>query len=78
MGREYELGWDAEAGELLVTPLSTGGEPWRFAPEGADRWRGTAGMNDGELLLVRREPGGEVRALEIATFVFTRDPARLD
>jgi CubicO group peptidase (beta-lactamase class C family) len=78
MGREYEVGWEAEAGELMVTPLSTGGEPWRFAPEGADRWRGTAGMNDGELLLVRREPGGEVRALEIATFVFTRDPARLD
>lgn len=78
MGREYQLGWDSPSEELVVTPLSTGGEPWRFAPEGADRWRGTAGMNNGELLLVRREPGGEVRALEIATSVFTRDPARID
>ena len=42
--------------------------------EAPDRWRGRSGMNDGEVLAVRRDPGGPVTALDIATFVFTRSP----
>ncbi|WP_433058091.1 serine hydrolase domain-containing protein [Dactylosporangium sp. CS-033363] len=74
MGREYEAGW--LDGALVITPLTTGEAPWRFEPDGPapDRWRGRSGENDGELLQVRRSPAGEVVALDIATFVFTRDP----
>ena len=31
-------------------------------------------MNDGEVLRVLRSPSGAVQALDIATFVFTREP----
>ncbi|MEU7871673.1 serine hydrolase domain-containing protein [Dactylosporangium sp. NPDC049140] len=74
MGREYEAGWIE--GNLTITPLTTADAPWRFEPDGPapDRWRGRSGENDGELLQVRRAPSGEVVALDIATFVFTRDP----
>ncbi|MER7277683.1 serine hydrolase domain-containing protein [Dactylosporangium sp. NPDC000244] len=74
MGREYEAGWSGDA--LVVTPLTTGDTPWRFEPDGPapDRWRGRSGENDGEVLQVRRSPSGEVVALDIATFVFTREP----
>ncbi|HTJ34186.1 MAG TPA: serine hydrolase domain-containing protein [Dactylosporangium sp.] len=74
MGREYEASWTGDA--LLVTSLSKDGAPWRFEPDGPapDRWRGRSGENDGEVLQVRRSPSGEVVALDIATFVFTRDP----
>jgi hypothetical protein len=74
MGREYEATWDD--GALVMTPLTTGEAPWRFEPDGPapDRWRGRSGENDGEILQVRRSPSGEVTALDIATFVFTRDP----
>jgi CubicO group peptidase (beta-lactamase class C family) len=74
MGQEYEVGWDPAAGELVMTGLT---EPYgqsRFAPEGTDRWRGTAGGNDGEVLAVRRDDTGAIEALDVATFVFTRDP----
>jgi hypothetical protein len=75
MGREFVINWDPDARELVmrpVGPIST--EVWRFAPEGTDRWRGRSGMNDGEILQVRRGRTGAVVALDIATFVFTRDP----
>ncbi|GAA3456973.1 serine hydrolase domain-containing protein [Dactylosporangium matsuzakiense] len=74
MGREYEAAW--HDGALTVTPLTTGGAPWRFEPDGLapDRWRGRSGENDGEVLQVRRAPSGEVVALDIASSVFTRDP----
>jgi hypothetical protein len=73
MGREYEARWDGA--ELLVTALSVpGATPWRFTPEGPDRWRGRSGMNDGEPLLVCRSSTGAVEALDIATFRFTREP----
>ncbi|GAA4683454.1 serine hydrolase domain-containing protein [Phytohabitans rumicis] len=79
-GRWWWMGipHDATAGageELVITRL--GREPWRFVPEGPDRWRGHAGLNDGETLLVRRDPAGGVEALDIATFVFSRDPDHL-
>ncbi|WP_249714929.1 serine hydrolase domain-containing protein [Rhizomonospora bruguierae] len=75
MGREYEVGWDTQAPELLMTPLTNpGAKPWRFTPEGPDRWRGRSGENDGEILAVRRDPHGTPVALDIATFIFHRSP----
>jgi len=71
MGRRFAASWD---GELVVTPLTRPGPPWRFVPEGRDRWRGVSGMNDGEILRVRRDAGDAIVALDIATFVFTRQP----
>ena len=78
MGREYEATWDSEADELVVSLIRPAGAvPWRFTREATDRWRGRSGMNDGEILAVRRDPDGTPTALDIATFVFTRDPDRL-
>lgn len=75
MGREYDAAWHPEAGELVITSLTVPSTvPWRFKPHGTDRWLGRSGMNDGELLQVRRDPAGKVTALDIATFVFTRSP----
>ena len=76
MGREFEAVWHAE--ELVIGPVGPhAADPWRFTPAGADRWRGRSGMNHGEILSVRRDPAGRVDTLDIATFVFTRDPDRL-
>lgn len=74
MGQEHEVGW--ADGELVVTPLTTGRTPWRFVPDGpaVDVWRGRSGDCDGELLRVVRDADGAVAALDIATFVFSRDP----
>jgi CubicO group peptidase (beta-lactamase class C family) len=75
MGREYDVAWEAETGHLIITSLTVSGvTPWRFAPDGADRWVGRSGMNDGEVLTVRRDQQGDVTTLDIATFVFTREP----
>ena len=75
MGREFQAAWDADTAELVITPLTyPNAVPWRFAPDGDDRWRGLSGMNDGELLQVQRDPSGTVLALDVATFVFTRNP----
>jgi CubicO group peptidase (beta-lactamase class C family) len=78
MGREYEASWDGAAEELLLTLLRpAGATPWRFERAGADRWRGTSGTNDTEILAVRRDAAGTPETLDIATFVFTRHPDRL-
>lgn len=75
MGRQYEASWDGSTRQLVLTNLVPGGAtPWRFEREGADRWRGRSGMNDGEILTVRRDGTGAVTALDIATFIFRRDP----
>jgi CubicO group peptidase (beta-lactamase class C family) len=77
MGREYEVAWDGNRGELVVSLIAPGGQPpWRFVQEGPDRWRGRSGLNDGEILTVRRDADGGVDALDVATFLFTRDPDR--
>jgi hypothetical protein len=55
--------------------LTAPDEPWRFTRQGVDRWRGVSGENAGEVLAVLRSEDG-VR-LDIATFVFSRDPAHL-
>lgn len=75
MGREYEASWSARERELVVRGLTTSGAtPWRFRPDGPDRWRCHSGMNDGELLRVHRAANGSVAALDIASLVFTREP----
>jgi CubicO group peptidase (beta-lactamase class C family) len=74
MGQEFQASWDARTRELVMTPVSEPAGAWRFVPDGPDRWRCRSGMNDGELLRVRRGRNGAVAALDIATFVFTRDP----
>jgi len=74
MGREFEARWDADARELVIQPLGAAVTQWRFGPDGADRWRGRSGENDGEILQVRRNRNGAAAALVIATSVFTRDP----
>ena len=71
MGREFEVGWD---GELVMRPLAAPGDVWRFTPDGTDRWRCRSGSNRGEWLTVRRAPDGGVAALDVATWIFTRDP----
>jgi CubicO group peptidase (beta-lactamase class C family) len=78
MGREYDAAWDDVAEELVITPLRPAAPPWRFRQERPDRWRGLSGMNHGEVLRVRRDASNTVTALDIATFVFTRDPDRLE
>ncbi len=75
MGLEYEARWDSESRELVLRSLGpTPTTPWRFTSVGGDRWRCRSGENDGEYLRVRRSRAGTVAALDIATWVFTRDP----
>lgn len=71
MGIPHDATWDGDA--LVVT--RAGRDPWRFTPEATDRWRGQSGANDGETLRIRRDAAGAVASLDIATFVFTRDPS---
>lgn len=72
MGREYEIHASGDTAEM------TGPNHWsHFTREAPDRWRGTAGENEGEILHVLRDPLGTVTKLDIATFVFSRDPFEL-
>jgi CubicO group peptidase (beta-lactamase class C family) len=75
MGREYEV--TADGAELSMVCLTMPSAPWRFAREAPDRWRGRSGMNEGEILQVLRNAEAGVDALDIATFVFSRDPDHL-
>ncbi len=75
MGREYEACYDPVTQQLVMrSTMFPAAAPWRFVPESSDTWRCLSGMNAGELLRVRRASNGLVQALDIATFVFTRDP----
>jgi CubicO group peptidase (beta-lactamase class C family) len=77
MGKEFQAA--ADGADLTITPLNLAGTPpWRFRAEGSDLFRGYAGQQDGELLRVLRDPTGAVVALDIATYVFTRDPDTVD
>jgi hypothetical protein len=71
MAEEIEVRWDAGAGELVVTEHDA--PEWRFARESGDQWRCRSGEQIGEVLQVRRDPDGTPTALDIATFVYTRD-----
>jgi CubicO group peptidase (beta-lactamase class C family) len=75
MGREYEV--TADGADLVMTCLTVPARPWRFVREAPDRWRGRSGMNDREVLTVVRDASGAVEKLDIATFVFARDPGHL-
>jgi hypothetical protein len=74
MGREFAARYDADADELVVTPVTVPATPWRFTTEGADVWRCHSGLNDGEVMRVRRDTDRRAVALDIATFVHTRQP----
>jgi CubicO group peptidase (beta-lactamase class C family) len=74
MGLRFESSWDADRSELVIVGPRPGTPPWRFIEEGENRWRGTSGENIGEVLTVNRDAAGEVTALDIATFEFTREP----
>lgn len=74
MGREYEVRWHAAASHLLIQDLRSDGQLWRFAREGDDRWRGQDGEQAGEVLVVSRDDNDIPTTLDIATFIFTRDP----
>jgi CubicO group peptidase (beta-lactamase class C family) len=76
MGGEFEVA--ADGPDLVMKPVGPSARPpWRFVRESRDRWRGTAGTNTGEVLTVLRDPEGRVVELDIATFVFSRDPMHL-
>jgi CubicO group peptidase (beta-lactamase class C family) len=76
MGGEFQV--TAEGADLVMQPVGGSGKaPWRFVREAPDRWRGTAGANEGEVLAVLRDPEGRVAQLDIATFVFSREPSHL-
>ncbi len=71
MGREFEARWEDT---LVLQGSMPGAEVWRFTPEGEDRWRGQTGDQAGEILAVLRDSSGAVTGLDIATFVFRREP----
>ena len=70
MGTSLDLSWDA--GDLVAHVR--GERVSRFTAEGTDRWRGRSGPENGEILSVLRDDNGRARAVDIATFVFTRSP----
>jgi len=72
MGREFEITTDGAA--LLMTGPH---HRTHFTREAPDRWRGISGDNEGEILQILRTDDGTVAALDIATFVFSRDPNHL-
>ncbi|MGC5052130.1 serine hydrolase domain-containing protein [Micromonospora sp. DT48] len=72
MGIPLDVSWDAATGELVGA--LRGDRISRYAPDGLDRWRGVGGVENGEVLAVRRDETGSPVALDIATFVFTRTP----
>jgi hypothetical protein len=73
MGREYEVTADGDAVEM-----SHHGRYSRFVREAPDRWRGVDGEDEGEILTILRDPDtGRVDKIDVATFVFSRDPRHL-
>jgi CubicO group peptidase (beta-lactamase class C family) len=75
MGQEAQVEWDAATGQLVmwdVPPVE--GDEWRFRSVAEDCWLGVNSWNAGEILAVARDEDGEPTALDIATFVFTRQP----
>jgi CubicO group peptidase (beta-lactamase class C family) len=63
------------AGEILE--LSSAGTPsrgFRFAPAGDGTWRGLSGYQAGEPLTLVTDADGRVIALNIGSFIYTRQP----
>jgi CubicO group peptidase (beta-lactamase class C family) len=76
MGREFEVTADGDAVEMAVE-MRAERHSSRFVREAPDRWRGVDGENEGEILSVLRDPDGRVDRIDVATFVFSRDPQHL-
>jgi CubicO group peptidase (beta-lactamase class C family) len=75
MGLEVEAAWDEVSSSLTLARVDArGADPDRYVRLDGDRWRCTSGMNDGEVMVVRRDSSGAPVALDIATFVFRREP----
>jgi CubicO group peptidase (beta-lactamase class C family) len=72
MGREYQIAATGEALEMTGPDLGS-----RYVREAPDRWRGVSGENAGEVLTILRDQSGTAEKLDIATFVFSRDPHHL-
>jgi CubicO group peptidase (beta-lactamase class C family) len=74
MGREYQAHYDARSGHFVMVSPRAGIAPSTFVAESRDVWRGVSGDEIGELLQVIRDEAGDVVALNIATFSYTRHP----
>jgi hypothetical protein len=76
MGREYDARWQASPSGDGLLVIAGPHEDWHFIPEPGepDRWRGLTGEQAGEILAVLRDGSGAVAGLDIATFVFRREP----
>jgi CubicO group peptidase (beta-lactamase class C family) len=61
-------------GGLELKTLAHGGRTSRFRPDGLDGWIGLDGYYAGERLRTVRAPDGTVDHLELASYVFTREP----
>ena len=61
-------------GEHLLLGTPGTGRGSRFAPVGPDTWVGLDGYLTGEPLTVLRDEDGTPRALDVATFIFSRTP----
>ncbi|HEY7147326.1 MAG TPA: serine hydrolase domain-containing protein [Streptosporangiaceae bacterium] len=61
-------------GELELTAAASSLPGLRFGPDGDGGWTGLDGRCTGEPLVPLRGPGGEVRALDFGSVIFTRTP----
>ncbi|GAA2760656.1 serine hydrolase domain-containing protein [Actinopolymorpha rutila] len=61
-------------GMLDLRPIGEGGRASRFRPNADGTWTGLDGYYAGETLRVGRCPDGEVTHLDIATFIYAREP----
>jgi CubicO group peptidase (beta-lactamase class C family) len=74
MGREHHISWIPAGDRLVVVPPREEMPAWEFVKESPDVWRGQTGDQAGELLRVRRDADGRPVVLDIATFLFYREP----
>ncbi|MCB5178069.1 serine hydrolase domain-containing protein [Streptomyces antimicrobicus] len=61
-------------GLLELGPVAAQGRASRFAPAADGTWTGLTGYYAGETLRAVRRPDGSVSHLDLASFVFTREP----
>ncbi|MFI9382255.1 serine hydrolase domain-containing protein [Kutzneria sp. NPDC052558] len=59
---------------ISITPIAAGGRGSRFRPTGPDTWIGLDGYYDGETLRIVRRADGSISHLDLATFIFSREP----
>ncbi|MEI5098930.1 serine hydrolase domain-containing protein [Streptomyces sp. PmtG] len=64
----------APEGAVQLGPAAGGGRDSVFRPNGDGTWTGLDGYYAGELLRAVRRPDGSVSHLDVASFVFTREP----